>query len=320
MKIETITDEEYKKVDNEIVCSSLFQNERWFDYVLEGNEIKLEFLKVIEGSTLYALMPLCIDCKKNIVMPKLTQNLGVMYRKNIKKNKKKEVLIKVVDEISKRKGTYHLSTQDFYPEVINKNKNILSKVLVNQYLNTQSHDYEVIRKKFSCNISRDIKYAEKRYHLTISELVECHELYKLVEKSYASKGRDVPYKLCELLRIKKKFTNDALLRGVIYGDKLIAAGMFIHSNGRIVYLIGGMDRRFSNINPVSHLLNQIIAYACNAKIQFSFEGSNEIGINNYYERFGAEVEYYYQISSVGFKDVLAKAGSLIKSCKISSGG
>ena len=212
MKIKTITDQEYKKVDNEIVCSSLFQSERWFDYLLEGNEIKLEFLKVIEGNTLYALLPLCTNYKKNIVMPKLTQNLGIMYKTNIKKNKKKEVLIKVVEEISKRKGSYHLSTHDFYPEIINKNKNILSKVLVNQYLNTHSLDYEVIRKKFSSNISRDIKYAEKRYNLIISELVECHELYKLVEKSYASKARDVPYKLCELLRIKKKFTSDCLLR------------------------------------------------------------------------------------------------------------
>ncbi|MBC8265716.1 MAG: hypothetical protein H8E84_02000 [Flavobacteriales bacterium] len=160
-----------------------------------------------------------------------------------------------------------------------------------------SSDIEVIRKKYSQNVKRNLKKSAE-HNLDIKTC--SHDL--LIQLFKQNKGREVKEMnkkaysiLSELLdKIKQKQKGNCF--GVYKYDKLISAAFFSNCLERSIYLFSASNSIAKEIGANHFLIDTYIENFKKDSLILDFEGSMIPSLARFYASFGAEKKHYFLIN------------------------
>jgi len=238
------------------------------------------------------VMPLPVKRKFGIpfvVQPPLTQQLGIFSSHRIDEN-----MVELFIQKTPYKS-YHLNFNEQNP----CNKGVKKS---NSILNL-SRDYETIFFAYSQNTKRNIKKTQQnnieiKTNVPINDFLE---FYYSIEKNY----RELP-KTKVILLLQASLIND---KATIYGaynedNELVSALCLLYSNQRLIYLLPVSNKEGKESLAMFKLVDEIIRKYANSNLILDFEGSNVKNIARFYESFGAEHNYYYEIKCWSINDFI----------------
>ena len=160
-----------------------------------------------------------------------------------------------------------------------------------------SADIEKIRKKYSQNVKRNLKKAQKK-HL---EIKECSNDL-LIQLFKQNKGKDVKeldkkaYAILSELLEKIQQKGKGKCFGVYKKEQLISAAFFSNCLGRSIYLFSASNSSAKEIGANHFLIDNYIAKYKKDSLILDFEGSMIPTLARFYASFGAEKKYYFLIN------------------------
>ncbi len=160
-----------------------------------------------------------------------------------------------------------------------------------------SADIEKIRKKYSQNVKRNLKKAQKK-HL---EIKECSNDL-LIQLFKQNKGKDVKeldkkaYAILSELLEKIQQKEKGKCFGVYKKEQLISAAFFSNCLGRSIYLFSASNSSAKEIGANHFLIDNYIAKYKKDSLILDFEGSMIPALARFYASFGAEKKYYFLIN------------------------
>ena len=155
-------------------------------------------------------------------------------------------------------------------------------------------DIDVIRKKYSQNVRRNLKKAEKE-SLIIKECAN----ESLIQLFKENKGKEV--KILDkkayiiLSNLLDKIQEKGNCFGVYKDEKLISAAFFTNCFSKSIFLFSASNSFAKEIGANHFLIDNYIAKNKKDSLILDFEGSMIPTLARFYASFGAEKEYYYLI-------------------------
>jgi hypothetical protein len=237
-----------------------------------------------------------------VYMPSFTPFLGPWLLEQCSNKEVFSLLEKATEELSK----FKFIEQKWSPKYINWLpfywKNYNQSTRFTQVIKYNPDVKEMIA-LYKNNVKRDIKYVTKK--LVIKEFIDISLLYQMIFKSFKRRALPPPVSLEELesFLTKLKQHNCFFLLGAFSeGNQLVSAGLYVYDKMRCYYLMGGYD----DIAPsggMSYVIHHAILYSQEKKLDFDFEGSMIMGINNFFSSFGAELVPYNYINKYDYTKV-----------------
>jgi len=239
-----------------------------------------------------AVMPLTCNRKlfiNYLYQPFFTQQLGVFYKSGIAQ----QLVIDFVNAIPQKFKFIDINlneANEFLPETIaiKKRKN---------YILNLSEPHHILHKEYDEHCKRNIKKA-KRLPQTIKPVdaalaVAFYQKYK-GEKTDNVTPTDYQHLLDVLLLAEQK---SLLLPRGIYNaqQELVAVGVFIIHQGRIIYLLGCSSPKGRESRAMYLLFDDVILHFSNNPMVLDFEGSELSGIARFFKGFGAVKKPYYKL-------------------------
>ena len=160
-----------------------------------------------------------------------------------------------------------------------------------------SADIEKIRKKYSQNVKRNLKKAQKK-HL---EIKECSNDL-LIQLFKQNKGKDVKeldkkaYAILSELLEKIQQKEKGKCFGVYKKEQLISAAFFSNCLGRSIYLFSASNSSAKEIGANHFLIDNYIAKYKKDSLILDFEGSIIPSLARFYASFGADKKHYCLIN------------------------
>ena len=237
-------------------------------------------------------MPVVINKKFGITynyQPFFTQQLGIYSDIPLSK----ETVDAFFDKIPKhiRYVDMCLNESNFAPTKLN------SSLRVN-YLLDLKLDYQLIKSKYSGNILRHLKKAEKAGLLLNSQITpeQFVDFYKAHTAPKIDGFADKHYYMMLRLIYKSLHYQMGILIGVENEHKeLIAANFLINHPQRIINLMPTSNAEGLKNGAMTYLMNNIIEKNANQNKYLDFEGSMISGVSQYYKAFGADIVNFYQV-------------------------
>ena len=160
-----------------------------------------------------------------------------------------------------------------------------------------SADIEKIRKKYSQNVKRNLKKAQKKN----LEIKECSNdlLIQLFKQNKGKEVKELDKKayaiLSELLeKIQQKEKGKCF--GVYKKEQLISAAFFSNCLGRSIYLFSASNSSAKEIGANHFLIDNYIAKYKKDSLILDFEGSMIPSLARFYTSFGADKKKYSLIN------------------------
>lgn len=173
--------------------------------------------------------------------------------------------------------------------------------------------YESIQKEFSDNAKRNVKKAIKAgLHVQLGISPE-----KIVNLFKITKGNELEIFKAEHYKILIKLMNECLKLNkgqsiaVYDGNKLCAAGFFMFSNNRFIFLKSGVTDEGKSKGAMHFLFDHFIKENADQEFQLDFGGSSVDSVARFYKNFGAKDCVYLQVK----KNNLPKFIKWVKSLK-----
>lgn len=157
-------------------------------------------------------------------------------------------------------------------------------------------DYKTIFSRFSTNLKRNIKKAQK-YDLQINRHVNPEEIIALFK---ANKGEELQvYNNDDYVKLGRLIY--MLLhkgRAVIYGamsqeNNLLAAALFLRDKHRFIFLFSGLSQEGKEKAAMPFLINKFVKQNSQSQMILDFEGSNNPSLSRFYKSFGSSEFKYY---------------------------
>lgn len=175
--------------------------------------------------------------------------------------------------------------------------------------------YEDIRAKYSQNLKRNLKKADKS-NLSIVPGVSPVEVIRMFQ---LNRGRNIKnlsrydYIRLEQLIYKMARKGTAEIRGV-YTERnnLCGAAIFVKCSDRIIFLFSGLNDEGRQVSAMPYLIDNVIRRYAGRNIALDFEGSNDENLAHFYKGFGAQVSYYTAIRINRLPWWIDKATQLVK--------
>jgi len=238
------------------------------------------------------VMPLPVKKKYGItflVQPPLTQQLGIFSANKIDKNVAKNFIQKIPYK------SFHLNFNEQNPF----DKGIKRP---NFALNLNK-DYQTIFSAYSTNTKRNIKKFYN-YNIEIKADIPATDFlnfYHATEKNYT-----VPPTAKVNQLIRESFEKNKI---TIYGaystdSRLISALCLLHSAERLIYLLPLSNSKGKETLAMFGIVNEIIKKYATCNLILDFEGSKIGSIAHFYQGFGTELHYYYEIKRWSVNDLL----------------
>lgn len=159
-----------------------------------------------------------------------------------------------------------------------------------------SLDYQKIYSGYSTNLKRNLKKADNN-NLSIIKHLKPEQVVDLFR---ANRGRDLKsyseadYRNLIRLIFMLIYKGKGEVNGVINEkNEVLAAALFVKSNGRIIFLFSGMNDEGKGLGAMPFLIDKTIQQNCPGNWVFDFEGSNDDNLARFYGSFGAE-EFSYK--------------------------
>ena len=225
--------------------------------------------------------------------PNFCQQLGVFSADS---NLPKTVLNDFTEELLKRFKHLH------YP--LNHSNNFETKPpyklqkRTNLILNL-GKSYENLYQSYSGNLKKNLKMAENA-ELFVKENIPTELVISLYKNAWQSLNEipELDYKnfkalvdFAEKQGIAKKF-------GVYKNDTLLASCIVLKYKNRLYYPFSAISQEGRKYAAIAFLIDNIVKDYSNSNFYFDFEGSDIKNVKSFYEKFGPEKEYYYQIDKV----------------------
>ena len=135
--------------------------------------------------------------------------------------------------------------------------------------------------------------------LSITEASKIHPLYDLIEKTFISKKKPVPFSFEYLNRINQTLTELDKKRIFIAQDAegKLHAGVYIVFDQTTAYcLLIGSDPQLRRSGAVQYLLWYAINWALRQRLHFDFEGSMLPSIYHSFQDFNPTLIPYHELS------------------------
>ncbi len=235
------------------------------------------------------IMPLPFNRKfilfPQIYNPLFSQQLGV-FGKDINN----KIILEFIQNIPKRFKRIHLKFNEENYNVL-EHKSIL-KPRLNMYIDL-NNDYDFLFNNYSKSLKKRIKKAIDYNSVQIENNVEEHlrfYLDNLVDKIKFNKENSLLIKKLIHKIIEKK-------KGNIYttynqNQEKTSSNLFLHSNNRIINLMGATNLLGKDIFSHHFILDYIIKENANKNLILDFEGSEIKGVQKFFQSFGAQIVYY----------------------------
>jgi hypothetical protein len=239
-----------------------------------------------------SVMPLTAGMKYGtpyLYPPYFAQQLGIFSRKNISQEKAQEFLHSIPAQYKFME--VHLNTQNTFEfPGFQVKKNINIELSLNP-------SYETLHKKFSDDIKRNIKKAQK-HGVVIKKDISPSSIVSIFRKNTGKKISnlsDKNYKTLLLLIttcIQKGF---AETHGAFLNDKLCAGVVWLIRNNRAIFLFSATDPIAKSSGAMPFLINEFIKKHSGKDMILDFEGSNLPGLARFYNGFGSKENVYLQV-------------------------
>ena len=160
-----------------------------------------------------------------------------------------------------------------------------------------SADIEKIRKKYSQNVKRNLKKAQKKN----LEIKECSNDL-LIQLFKQNKGKEVKeldkkaYAILSGLLEKMQQKEKGKCFGVYKKEQLISAAFFSNCLGRSIYLFSASNSSAKEIGANHFLIDNYIAKYKKDSLILDFEGSMIPSLARFYASFGADKKKYSLIN------------------------
>jgi len=180
----------------------------------------------------------------------------------------------------------------------NDNQIVLEKGKVYENKNYElslQHSYEYLKNRYSGNNKRNLKKAHT-FKLQIQENVPSKkiiDLFKLDKGATIKSLKKPQYSMLEQLITEAEIKTKVLRLGVANEkNKILAGAVFIFTKSKITFLFSGNSSEGKQKAAMFYLIDHVIKTYCNQDLILDFEGSNQIGLANFYKSFGSENNPY----------------------------
>ncbi len=255
-----------------------------------------------------AVFPLASKSKYNInylIQPFFTRYFGVYSKNKITEKLVSDFFAAIPEKFKFIEFCIHESNTSFLNDFDLKEKKY-------QELSLQ-REYEFIQKEFSDNAKRNVKKAVKA-DLSFQSGISPEKIVNLFK---TTKGNELEVFKPEHYKTLIKLMNECLKQNkgtsiaVYDGNKLCAAGFFMFSNNRYVFLKSGVTDEGKSKGAMHFLFDHFIKENANHGYELDFGGSSVDSVARFYKNFGAKDSVYLQVK----KNNLPKLLKWVKSLK-----
>lgn len=275
------------------------------------------YLKAVGGSSIKyrkyekdgQLVAVCVFklSGRKITTPILTQSLGFLFDENRKLSvsQKRNIVVQMIKPL--RALDFDLAIDASYNDPVAFNHiGVTTHTGVNLYKPYEVMQSDEIINGFTKQQRYDCRRTTRKYKLSFKRDSDPHSLFDLIKMSYNRHGRRPPYNFEILSKILT--VDDSALTARVYtvqlGENTLAAGLFVIDARRVTYLAGGFDQNYATYTPMSLLIYNAIRISKHLKKDFSFEGSNVLTINDFFQKFNPNTELYMRLKRKTFKNAL----------------
>ena len=305
----------YDDLVSNSIEGTLFHKSWWLNTLKKyyGESYNVDFYGAFEGENLISGIPIPVHSKfgMNLIYnPKLTPYLGPFHRErdeNIKKygekKRKKKINEDLAEILNNAKNCmiymFNYHTIDMQPFIWN-NFDIevhYTYILNLDDLNRVWNDIDKTRR-------HDInKCCKQGYNIEFDKVEDFIELNK---KTMERQGLEVISKELWSTIFNGCKEHDCCKVFTIYKNKDAIASLFlVWDNKRSYYLSGGINN--NSEGTMSLLMWEAIKYT-KEKLglnEFDFEGSDDMGVELFFRKFGGDIKPFYSISKKSMKVALA---------------
>ncbi|GKW40882.1 hypothetical protein [Pectobacterium parvum] len=170
----------------------------------------------------------------------------------------------------------------------------LDNGLATRILYFDHRGYDSIFNSFSTSVRTAIRKSE-RVGISITDacLEDVGEITKLINETQANVGACylTPYEL--ILGIYMSNKNGYIIKAM-YGNKIIAASVFIFNVNEVFHFLNGWDREFSLLNANYGILNYVIKKECKSKSRLNLGSSHSINLDRSKKCGALKSHFIYQ--------------------------
>jgi GNAT acetyltransferase-like protein len=276
-------DEQTADAYDALACASpqgsIYCQRWWLDAVAPDH---WQILTVQRGDKLLAAWPLVmeeVDGCRNVVMPPLTQKLGILYAPTKMKyaedlsrqHRLGKELIAQLPEFGSFFHRFHESFTNWLPFFWEK----YVQQTAYTYIIENLHDTSKVWKEMRVSARNTVRKAQKK-HLVVDDAIDLESFLDLNDRTYARQGKETPYPRDLVRRI------DAAC--VKHADRLILvardsegrrhSAVYIVAHNRVAYyLLGGSDTALRSSGAGTLLLWEAIQRLGPTVDQLDMEGS-----------------------------------------------
>ncbi len=226
---------------------------------------------------------------KYVYQPPFTQQLGLFSTELKGKDKLQEFILSIPKEF---KLTEINLNKHYYI-----NESIDYKLIDNINIELDlAEEYDVLLKKFSSNLKRNIKKGVKN-NLSCSENIKPESLINLFKNNKAKEVdaySEEDYQRLGRLMYSLLSKQRASIHGVFSkANTLLGAMLVLKDQGRYIFIFSGLSQEGKDKGAMPFLINDFIRDHSSSNLVFDFEGSNDEGVARFYLSFGSQ-KFHYQ--------------------------
>lgn len=287
-------------------ANSVFEQPWWLDIVAKG---LWDEIHIVENGKTIARLPYVRKggvFGNKIVMPKLTQTLGVWMSEievgkgNRDLAEKKEIISKLIENLP--------SARDIRIRLDNKCTYVLpyfwkgfKVVPTYSYRIRELSDLNKVYENFGKIVKKNIKSAKNK--VKISDETNIEQLYDMLELTFGNQKRKYPYSkelIKEIVLECERRSAGKMLSAMDQYGNIHACSYFVYDKKVCYYLISGSNPQFRSSGAQSLILWEGIQWASQVSEEFDFEGSMIEGIEGFFRAFGGELIINYEIRKQSF--------------------
>lgn len=158
-----------------------------------------------------------------------------------------------------------------------------------------SKPYDELMKNFSSSLRKNLrKCKEYRFSETddVSQLIQFYA--EQLEAKVHFGAQNYLKAKCLFEQVLEK--NKGHIYEVKLGTALVACGMFLHSNQRIINVFGASSSKPDHRNGMAFMMAEVMHLHAGSNVVFDFEGSDIPGVKKFFESFGAKNQPYSSYS------------------------
>lgn len=152
---------------------------------------------------------------------------------------------------------------------------------------------EELLNSYSKSLRKNIRKVSENYEFRQTDNIEqLVDLYRneLEEKVRFGKSNYIVAKNVFGYLLDNKL---AKIHSVYQSNELVASGLFIHFNNRIINVFGASVKPSEAPHAMAFLIHRVLVENVGTNQLFDFEGSEIPGVRSFFESFGTEEQYYY---------------------------